>query len=84
MARFLIGTMPMVAHFNPGLPIAQALVRRGHEMRWYAGRRFQARVEATGARFVPMRTAPGFGDKDLKAHFSGISRRTGSTPLSSV
>jgi MGT family glycosyltransferase len=77
MARFLIGTMPMVGHVNPGLPIAQALVRHGHEVRWYTGRRFQARVEATGARFVPMRAAPDFDDQDLEAHFPGISRRTG-------
>ena len=52
MARFLITTMPFVGHVNPGLPVASRLIERGHEVRWYTGRRFRERVEATGARVV--------------------------------
>lgn len=54
MARFLIGTIPAVGHVNPALPIACALVKRGHEVWWYTGEEFQSKVEATGARYVPI------------------------------
>jgi MGT family glycosyltransferase len=56
MARFLIGTIPLVGHINPALPIARQLVKRGHEVWWYTGKNFQSKVEATGARYVPIRT----------------------------
>lgn len=69
MARFLIATMPFVSHINPSLPIARRLVERGHEVRWYTGRKFQSRVEATGAQFVPMQRAPDFDEDDLDAAF---------------
>jgi UDP:flavonoid glycosyltransferase YjiC (YdhE family) len=39
---------------NPALPIARKLIEQGHEVCWYTGRKFQAAVEATGARFVPI------------------------------
>ncbi|RCJ15743.1 hypothetical protein A6S26_33990 [Nostoc sp. ATCC 43529] len=64
MARFLIGTIPALGHFNPFLPIASKLVERGHEVWWYTGQSFQSRVEATGARYVPMVAA--FDYSDLK------------------
>jgi MGT family glycosyltransferase len=51
---FLIATMPLVGHVHPLLPIARALVDRGHDVRWYTGRRFRATVEDTGARFEPV------------------------------
>ncbi|KAB8315229.1 glycosyltransferase [Tolypothrix campylonemoides VB511288] len=54
MARFLIGTVSAFGHINPVLPIARKLVERGHEVWWYTGQSFQSRVEATGARYVPM------------------------------
>jgi UDP:flavonoid glycosyltransferase YjiC (YdhE family) len=54
MARFLISTKPADGHVNPMLPIARELTSRGHEVSWYAGARFAERVEATGARHVPI------------------------------
>ncbi len=54
MARFLIGTIPLVGHVNPAMPIACKLVERGHEVWWYTGKAFQSKVEATGARYVPI------------------------------
>ncbi|MDP8963061.1 MAG: glycosyltransferase [Cyanobacteriota bacterium] len=62
MARFLIGTIPLIGHINPALPIARQLVERGHEVWWYTGLAFQSKVEATGARFVPIRTGMHFSD----------------------
>jgi len=62
MARFLIGTIPLVGHVNPALPIARQLVERGHEVWWYTGKNFQSKVEATGARYVPMLAGFDFSD----------------------
>ncbi|HEX2808544.1 MAG TPA: glycosyltransferase [Kineosporiaceae bacterium] len=55
--RFLFATHPADGHLNPGLLIARALVARGHQVRWYTGRRYRDVIEATGAGFEPMRTA---------------------------
>ncbi|MGV0027162.1 glycosyltransferase [Phormidesmis priestleyi] len=54
MAKFLIGTIPVVGHVSPALPIARALVNRGHEVCWYTGSAFQAKIESTGAGFAPI------------------------------
>jgi UDP:flavonoid glycosyltransferase YjiC (YdhE family) len=72
MARFLIGTIPLVGHVNPALPIARQLVERGHEVWWYTGKNFQSKVEATGARFVPIRTGLDFYDpKNIPKNLKG-------------
>lgn len=75
--RFLICAMPITGHVNPGLPIARALVERGHEVWWYTGRRFRGAIEATGARYVPMRSAYDFDDRDLRAAFPELAGRRG-------
>jgi UDP:flavonoid glycosyltransferase YjiC (YdhE family) len=62
MTRFLIGTIPLVGHVNPALPIVRQLVKRGHEVWWYTGKNFQSKVEATGARYVPMLAGFDFSD----------------------
>lgn len=54
VTRFLFATIPAAGHTMPGLPIAQTLIRRGHDVRWYAGAAFADRIEAIGARFCPM------------------------------
>jgi UDP:flavonoid glycosyltransferase YjiC (YdhE family) len=77
MARFLICTMPFAGHVNPGLPIAGALVERGHEVRWYTGRRFRGAIEATGARYVPMLSAYDLEDRDLLTAFPELAERRG-------
>src|SRR5919107_1362040 len=57
MNRILIGTMPFVGHVNPLLPIARELVDGGHDVRWYTGGQFREKIEALGARYVPMPNA---------------------------
>lgn len=54
MARFLIGTIPVIGHVAPMQPIAQQLVGRGHQVWWYTGELFRDRITDLGARFVPM------------------------------
>lgn len=62
MAKFLIGTIPGVGHVSPVLPIARELVNRGHEVCWYTGRAFQAKVESTGASFAPIHAGIDYSD----------------------
>lgn len=54
MARFLVGTIAAIGHVNPALPIVRQLVAQGHEVWWYTGQGFKAKVEATGAHHVPV------------------------------
>src|SRR5215216_504720 len=74
MARFLICTMPIPGHVNPGLPIVRALIERGHEVAWYSGRQFRAAIEATGARYQPMQAT---ADTDLEDYFPNLPKPTG-------
>ncbi len=53
MAKFLICTISVTGHVSPALPIARELVARGHQVCWYTGSEFQAKVESTGAHFIP-------------------------------
>jgi UDP:flavonoid glycosyltransferase YjiC (YdhE family) len=58
MIRVLVGTMPAVGHVTPLLPLVRELVEAGHDVRWYTGSSFRPRVEATGATYLRMRSAP--------------------------
>ncbi|MBJ8348773.1 glycosyltransferase [Antrihabitans sp. YC2-6] len=52
--RVLIASTPIAGHVNPALPIARALIERGHSVRWYTGQLHRKAVEATGATFEPI------------------------------
>lgn len=62
MTRFLMGTIPIIGHVSPAVPIVRELVKRGHEVCWYTGQAFQATVEKTGARFAPIRSWLDYSD----------------------
>ncbi|MCA0459038.1 MAG: hypothetical protein LCI00_34125 [Chloroflexi bacterium] len=49
MARILICTHPFTGHVNPALVIARQLVQAGHDVRFYTGAKFKAKIEAAGA-----------------------------------
>jgi UDP:flavonoid glycosyltransferase YjiC (YdhE family) len=80
MAKFLFATVSAAGHIAPGLGIARALVVRGHEVVWYTGRRYQASVESTGARFAPMRAAREIEDGALDDEFPGRAELRGGLP----
>ena len=69
MSQILIATVPVIGHINPLLPLARALVSRGHELRWYSGRKHAARIEATGARFVSYTQARDYDDLQFEKEF---------------
>ncbi len=81
MARFVICSVPVIGHVVPGLPIARTLVARGHEVRWYTGRSFKERVEATGATYEPLRVVPDGGDQDPAWHLAEGEGLTGLAAL---
>jgi MGT family glycosyltransferase len=62
MARFLLGTIPVIGHVSPAVPLVRELVNRGHEVCWYTGQAFQTTVEKTGARFAPIRSWLDYSD----------------------
>ncbi len=75
--RLLIASQPIAGHVLPLLPIVRELVRRGHSVRWYTGRKYAARVQAAGAEFLPFVHARDFDDADFGATFPGRTRRRG-------
>lgn len=71
MARILMATMGMTGHVTPGLPIARKLVERGNQVWWYTTSKFQPKIEATGAAYLPMNVGIDFDDLHLGEVFAG-------------
>lgn len=72
MSNILFATVPFSGHINPGIPIASALVKNGHKVRWYSGSSFRSVIESTGAEFFQFTSAPDFNDKNVRQVFKGI------------
>lgn len=81
MSRILIATVPVIGHIAPFLPLARALVARGHELAWYSGHKYRARIEQTGARFFGYAAAPDHDDADFDARFPERARHQGIAQL---
>lgn len=77
MAKFLLATLPFLGHIAPMIPVAHKLVDRGHEVVWYTSKFFQCKVEATGARFVPITSTLDYGDSDYNKYFPDRNKFTG-------
>lgn len=75
--RVLIATVPETGHVNPALPVARALVERGHEVRWYTGRHHRAAVEATGAVFEPLVAGHDPADQPIQQRLPDRARLEG-------
>nr|BAA83130.1 NGT [Lentzea aerocolonigenes] len=80
-ARVLVATTPGDGHVNPMVPVAQEMVSRGHEVRWYTGKAFRSTVERTGARHEPMRDAHDFGGMPREEAFPQHAGLTGITGM---
>jgi UDP:flavonoid glycosyltransferase YjiC (YdhE family) len=81
MARFLMATVPVTGHVQPGVAIARTLAGRGHEVWWYTGEKFRPKVEAVGARFVPITAGRDYDDADLNGAFPGREKLSGLAQL---
>ena len=51
--KILFATVPADGHFNPLTAVALDLLKCGHDVRWYAGPRYQARLAALGIPSLP-------------------------------
>ncbi len=81
MSRILMASMQYTGHVAPGLPLARKLVARGHEVHWYTGSKFQQKVEATGATYIPMSADNDYDDANLDAKFPQRSALKGIAQL---
>jgi UDP:flavonoid glycosyltransferase YjiC (YdhE family) len=55
--RVLFASMPADGHFNPLTGIAVNLADRGHDVRWYAGPEYGAKLDRLGMRWFPYQRA---------------------------
>src|SRR3954453_22369943 len=81
MARILIGTAPIIGHVNPFVPLARALVARGHEVWWTTSATFRESIAATGVRFVPSRPARDFKEFRREDFVAGGAKLQGVAAL---
>jgi UDP:flavonoid glycosyltransferase YjiC (YdhE family) len=77
MPRFLIATLPADGHLSPLLPLARELTARGHDVFWMTGTTRRARVEATGAAFLPFIDAWDLDFGGLDERFPGRAEAKG-------
>ncbi|HSF99151.1 MAG TPA: hypothetical protein VLA55_10700, partial [Ornithinibacter sp.] len=73
MARFLVTTVPVPAHTRNALPVAARLVERGHEVLWFASRRFHDDVVGVGATHVPYGQTRDFDGERLLEEFPQLA-----------
>ncbi len=69
MSRFLFATYPGPGHVAPAAAVVEELTGRGHEVRWYTGRRFAEVVAKSGARFCAMPEKLDWDYENLNAAF---------------
>lgn len=74
MVSVIVAAPPFTGELQPLLQIAAALVRRGHDVTMITGSRFDAQVEATGARFAPLSGVADFDDRALADTFPEVTK----------
>ena len=72
MPSVILAAPPVPGETVPVLRLAHALVERGHTVTMVAGTGFAAQVQATGARFVPLRGKADINVEDLLSIRDGI------------
>ncbi len=79
--RVLIASQPIAGHVLPLREIARELARRGHEIRWYTGRKYRPQAEDLGAVWEPFVHARDYDDSDFGAAFPGRGQQRGLAQL---
>lgn len=67
--KFLLASPPMAGHLNPLLSIGRILTAHGHQVAAMTGSFLRNRVEATGARFIPLQPGADQDTRDMAALF---------------
>lgn len=84
MSRFLVVTVPVPAHTRNALPIAARLVDRGHEVLWFASRRFHDDVAGVGATPVAYGRTRDFDGERLLEEFPQLAGLRGPRAIGRV
>lgn len=58
MTKILMINLPFSGHVNPTLPLAEELVKRGHDVDYICSEQFREKIERTGANFIPYLSFP--------------------------
>ncbi len=77
MSRILVATVPLTGHVQPMLLLVHALVERGHEVTWYAAKKFAPAIEKARARYVPMSASVDWDDADVETALPVLRRKRG-------
>jgi UDP:flavonoid glycosyltransferase YjiC (YdhE family) len=77
MSSILITSTPVHGHVTPLLAVTRALVAAGHDVRFLTGSRYRDKVEAAGARYLPLPAGADFDDRSIDASFPGRVGLTG-------
>src|SRR5919205_430522 len=70
MASVIVCSGPHDGHVSPMLGVARQLVDRGHRVRFLTGPKYEYRVKASGAEFLPL--GPGADDQPQNSNASGL------------
>lgn len=74
MARVLFATMPFDGHFNPLTGLAVQLLQQGHDVRWYTGPSYAARLAKLGIPHLQFRRAREVNAQNLATLFPEYER----------
>jgi len=77
MAHYIVMTVPTDGHVTPTLPIVSKLVERGHDVVWLAGRKYEDRIKAIGAKFHPISEKTDCSMKGVYEFYPGVKELTG-------
>ncbi len=77
MSKIIILATPVEGHFNPFIPIVSMFVKRGHDIVFITGRKFQERVINTGAKFIPLPERWDPGEKEVYDMFPELKKLKG-------
>lgn len=77
MSKILVATVPLTGHVQPMLLLVQSLVERGHEVTWYAAKKFAPAIAKVGARHAPMRPSIDWDDTDVEAALPVLRKKRG-------
>jgi UDP:flavonoid glycosyltransferase YjiC (YdhE family) len=75
--KILFATMPFDGHFNPLTSVAMHLKAKGHDIRWYAGPSYAAKLEKLGIQHYPFQRATEINQDNIGELFPERARLHG-------
>ena len=78
--KILFATMPMDGHFNPLTGLAVHLHNQGHDVRWYVGGHYGAKVKKLGLIHYPYHKAQVINQENLDEVFPERQKIKGTVP----